>query len=150
MVYGTSVNNKIMIQELCKVFIPYVLQPQVEDIERTIRARDAKIQEIKENMNNVEDVVFRGFCRDIGVANIRSVTTIMFRFSEECILSCIGQMQIYSSILEGIFSINPKKKNLHICLKKKKKKFLSYNLLSTFFPDLFLQFYSYSFIEHAY
>ncbi|XP_047532949.1 structural maintenance of chromosomes protein 1A isoform X2 [Vanessa atalanta] len=45
--------------------------PQVEEIERTICARDAKIQEIKENMNNVEDVVFRGFCRDIGVANIR-------------------------------------------------------------------------------
>ncbi|KAL4706076.1 hypothetical protein ACJJTC_001674 [Scirpophaga incertulas] len=47
--------------------------PQIEEIERTIRVRDAKIQEIKENMNNVEDVVFRGFCRDIGVANIRNV-----------------------------------------------------------------------------
>lgn len=46
-------------------------QPQIEAIEHTIRARDLKIQEIKENMNNVEDVVFKGFCRDIGVANIR-------------------------------------------------------------------------------
>lgn len=51
-------------------------QPQVEEIERTIRARDARIQEVKENMNNVEDVVFRGFCRDIGVANIRSAHTL--------------------------------------------------------------------------
>lgn len=53
----------------------YYVQPQVEEIERTIRARDAKIQEVKENMNNVEDVVFRAFCRDIGVANIRYIYT---------------------------------------------------------------------------
>lgn len=33
--------------------------------------RDQKIQEIKENMNNVEDIVFANFCRRIGVQNIR-------------------------------------------------------------------------------
>lgn len=38
-----------------------------------MRERDIKIQEIKESMNNVEDVVFKKFCRDIGVANIRSL-----------------------------------------------------------------------------
>lgn len=48
-----------------------LLQPQIEEVELTMRQRDANIQEIKENMNNVEDVVFRRFCRDIGVANIR-------------------------------------------------------------------------------
>ncbi|XP_026739403.1 structural maintenance of chromosomes protein 1A [Trichoplusia ni] len=57
--------------------------PQVEDIERTIRARDAKIQEVKENMNNVEDVVFRGFCRDIGVANIRQYEERELRAQQE-------------------------------------------------------------------
>ncbi|KOB69907.1 Structural maintenance of chromosomes protein, partial [Operophtera brumata] len=45
--------------------------PQIEEIERTIRARDLRIQEVKENMNNVEDVVFRGFCNDIGRAKKR-------------------------------------------------------------------------------
>ncbi|CAH2095819.1 unnamed protein product [Euphydryas editha] len=57
--------------------------PQIEEIERTIRARDAKIQEIKENMNNVEDVVFRGFCRDIGVANIRQYEERELRAQQE-------------------------------------------------------------------
>ncbi|KAJ0176378.1 hypothetical protein K1T71_007557 [Dendrolimus kikuchii] len=57
--------------------------PQVEEIERTIRLRDAKIQEIKENMNNVEDVVFRGFCRDIGVANIRQYEERELRAQQE-------------------------------------------------------------------
>ncbi|XP_046965883.1 structural maintenance of chromosomes protein 1A [Vanessa cardui] len=57
--------------------------PQVEEIERTICARDAKIQEIKENMNNVEDVVFRGFCRDIGVANIRQYEERELRAQQE-------------------------------------------------------------------
>ncbi|CAH2048943.1 unnamed protein product, partial [Iphiclides podalirius] len=57
--------------------------PQVEEIERTIRARDAKIQEVKENMNNVEDVVFRGFCRDIGVANIRQYEERELRAQQE-------------------------------------------------------------------
>ncbi|XP_072949682.1 structural maintenance of chromosomes protein 1A [Epargyreus clarus] len=57
--------------------------PQVEEIERTIHARDLKIQEIKENMNNVEDVVFRGFCRDIGVANIRQYEERELRAQQE-------------------------------------------------------------------
>ncbi|KAL0838498.1 hypothetical protein ABMA28_016621 [Loxostege sticticalis] len=57
--------------------------PQIEDIERTIQARDLKIQQIKENMNNVEDVVFRGFCRDIGVANIRQYEERELRAQQE-------------------------------------------------------------------
>ncbi|XP_045536384.1 structural maintenance of chromosomes protein 1A [Papilio machaon] len=57
--------------------------PQIEEIERTIRARDARIQEVKENMNNVEDVVFRGFCRDIGVANIRQYEERELRAQQE-------------------------------------------------------------------
>ncbi|XP_053610167.1 structural maintenance of chromosomes protein 1A [Plodia interpunctella] len=57
--------------------------PQIEEIERTIRLRDARIQEVKENMNNVEDVVFRGFCRDIGVANIRQYEERELRAQQE-------------------------------------------------------------------
>lgn len=45
--------------------------PRIHEIERTMRERDVNIQEIKENMNSVEDVVFAGFCRSIGVDNIR-------------------------------------------------------------------------------
>lgn len=33
--------------------------------------RDQHIQEIKENMNNVEDKVFASFCKRLGVKNIR-------------------------------------------------------------------------------
>lgn len=33
--------------------------------------REERIQEIKENMNNVEDKVFAAFCRRLGVKNIR-------------------------------------------------------------------------------
>lgn len=64
---------------MCNQALCEHLQPQVEDIERTIRARDINIQEIKENMNNVEDVVFKRFCRDIGVANIRyTIPTLIY------------------------------------------------------------------------
>ncbi|XP_028168850.1 structural maintenance of chromosomes protein 1A-like, partial [Ostrinia furnacalis] len=57
--------------------------PQIESIEHTILERDAKIQQVKENMNNVEDVVFRGFCRDIGVANIRQYEERELRAQQE-------------------------------------------------------------------
>ncbi|GBP76560.1 Structural maintenance of chromosomes protein 1A [Eumeta japonica] len=53
------------------------------EVERTMRQRDLKIQEIKENMNNVEDVVFRRFCRDIGVANIRQYEERELRAQQE-------------------------------------------------------------------
>ena len=33
--------------------------------------RGVKLQQLKEQMNGVEDEVFRKFCREIGVANIR-------------------------------------------------------------------------------
>ncbi len=45
--------------------------PASSEIESVMRARDAKIQEIKERMNRVEDTVFADFCAQIGVANIR-------------------------------------------------------------------------------
>lgn len=45
--------------------------PKVSEIERRMTNRDQKIQEIKENMNNVEDRVYADFCSRIGVANIR-------------------------------------------------------------------------------
>lgn len=36
-----------------------------------MQKREEDIQEIKENMNNVEDKVFAAFCRRLGVSNIR-------------------------------------------------------------------------------
>jgi len=41
--------------------------------------RGARLQQLKEQMNGVEDEVFRKFCREIGVANIRSATLEMSR-----------------------------------------------------------------------
>lgn len=40
-------------------------------IERRMAERNDKIQEIKQNMNTVEDHVYADFCKKIGVANIR-------------------------------------------------------------------------------
>lgn len=40
-------------------------------IERRMQERNNKIQEIKQNMNTVEDHVYADFCKKIGVANIR-------------------------------------------------------------------------------
>ncbi|XP_046405927.1 structural maintenance of chromosomes protein 1A [Ischnura elegans] len=57
--------------------------PQIDDIERTMRARDLQIQEIKENMNNVEDVVFTSFCAQINVANIRQYEERELRSQQE-------------------------------------------------------------------
>ena len=36
-----------------------------------MRARDEQIEETKEQMNTVEDRVFKDFCKKIGVKNIR-------------------------------------------------------------------------------
>ncbi|KAG8231458.1 hypothetical protein J437_LFUL000175 [Ladona fulva] len=57
--------------------------PQIDEIERTMRARDQQIQEIKENMNNVEDVVFANFCTQINVANIRQYEERELRSQQE-------------------------------------------------------------------
>jgi structural maintenance of chromosome 1 len=48
-----------------------LIGPNINEIERRMIARDAKIQEIKGKMNTVEDEYFKSFCKKIGVANIR-------------------------------------------------------------------------------
>lgn len=48
-----------------------ILQPKILEIERRMQNREEHIQEIKENMNNVEDKVYASFCRRLGVKNIR-------------------------------------------------------------------------------
>jgi structural maintenance of chromosome 1 len=48
-----------------------LIGPNISDIERRMMQRDAKMQEIKEKMNTVEDEYFKSFCKKIGVANIR-------------------------------------------------------------------------------
>ncbi|XP_063237395.1 structural maintenance of chromosomes protein 1A isoform X2 [Bacillus rossius redtenbacheri] len=57
--------------------------PTIAEIERTMRARDQQIQEIKENMNNVEDKVFAKFCTQIGVENIRQYEERELRSQQE-------------------------------------------------------------------
>nr|CAD7260943.1 unnamed protein product [Timema shepardi] len=57
--------------------------PSIAEIERTMRARDQQIQEIKENMNNVEDIVFAKFCSQIGVDNIREYEERELRTQQE-------------------------------------------------------------------
>lgn len=42
--------------------------------------RDLRIQEMKERMNSVEDVVFRDFCNKIGMENIRQYEERELRF----------------------------------------------------------------------
>jgi len=46
-------------------------EPNITVIEQRMNERNKEIENIKENMNNVEDVVFQNFCAQIGVANIR-------------------------------------------------------------------------------
>lgn len=67
--------------------------PATTEIEQAMRIRDVKIQEVKERMNRVEDVVFAEFCSQIGVANIRQYEerelryTILFRCNSFAMLN---------------------------------------------------------------
>ncbi|KAG1687715.1 Structural maintenance of chromosomes protein 1B [Nymphon striatum] len=45
--------------------------PEMDEISLKMEQREKKIQEVKNNMNNVEDEVFAEFCVSIGVKNIR-------------------------------------------------------------------------------
>lgn len=47
------------------------LQPLIGTIERRMQQRNHQIEEIKQKMNGVEDLVYADFCKEIGVANIR-------------------------------------------------------------------------------
>lgn len=60
-----------------------MLQPKISEIEKLMAKRDQKIQEIKENMNNVEDNVFTDFCRQIGVNDIRQYEERELRSQQE-------------------------------------------------------------------
>lgn len=57
--------------------------PLIEEIERTMQARDQEIQEMKERMNSVEDDVFADFCRRIGMTNIRQYEERELRSQQE-------------------------------------------------------------------
>lgn len=46
-------------------------QPRMNEIKRSITARDQETKLIIEKMNQVEDEIFEEFCREIGVRNIR-------------------------------------------------------------------------------
>ena len=53
-------------------------QPRIEAIRARMTERGVRLQQLKEQMNGVEDEVFRKFCREIGVANIRSACSVLF------------------------------------------------------------------------
>ncbi|XP_065161475.1 structural maintenance of chromosomes protein 1A [Atheta coriaria] len=57
--------------------------PDIEDIERSMQVREQQIEEIKLQMNSVEDVVFSDFCQEIGVKNIRQYEDRELRTQEE-------------------------------------------------------------------
>jgi len=66
-------------------------QPKIESIRTRMTERGVRLQELKEQMNGVEDEVFRKFCREIGVANIRSVSLFcdLTFLCYELILICV-------------------------------------------------------------
>ncbi|XP_063925874.1 structural maintenance of chromosomes protein 1A isoform X2 [Zophobas morio] len=55
----------------------------IEEIERTMQTREQQIEEIKLQMNSVEDVVFSKFCQEIGIRNIRQYEDRELRAQEE-------------------------------------------------------------------
>ncbi|XP_014241768.1 structural maintenance of chromosomes protein 1A isoform X2 [Cimex lectularius] len=57
--------------------------PRREKIEKSMAERDIRIQEMKERMNSVEDVVFKDFCRKIGMENIRQYEERELRSQQE-------------------------------------------------------------------
>jgi structural maintenance of chromosome 1 len=59
------------------------MQPKIEEIEKTMQTREQQIEEIKLQMNSVEDVVFSQFCQEIGIRNIRQYEDRELRAQEE-------------------------------------------------------------------
>ncbi|XP_033230168.1 structural maintenance of chromosomes protein 1A-like [Belonocnema kinseyi] len=57
--------------------------PKIAAIEKTMAARDMKIEDIKEKKNNVEDDVFASFCESIGISNIRQYEERELRSQQE-------------------------------------------------------------------
>ncbi|XP_018333295.1 structural maintenance of chromosomes protein 1A [Agrilus planipennis] len=57
--------------------------PQIAEIEKTMQIREQQIEEIKLQMNTVEDRVFKKFCQEIGVKNIRQYEDRELRAQEE-------------------------------------------------------------------
>ena len=62
-------------------------EPTITSIEDRMRKRDSQIEKIKENMNNVEDIVFRDFCEQIGVRNIRQYEERELRYVSNYLVS---------------------------------------------------------------
>merc|ERR1712117_302452 len=47
------------------------LSPKIQEIEKAMRERQTRIEDTKDKMNTVEDRIFKKFCSQIGVTNIR-------------------------------------------------------------------------------
>lgn len=58
-------------------------EPRVKQLELSMREREGRINEIKSRQNTVEDDVFREFCEQIGVANIREYEERELHASQE-------------------------------------------------------------------
>jgi structural maintenance of chromosome 1 len=57
--------------------------PKIDAIRQRMAERGNRLRELKEQMNGVEDEVFRSFCREIGVSNIRQYEERELRVQEE-------------------------------------------------------------------
>ncbi|XP_039290651.1 LOW QUALITY PROTEIN: structural maintenance of chromosomes protein 1A [Nilaparvata lugens] len=57
--------------------------PRTETIERSMRTRETQIEDMKERLNNVEDDIFKDFCDQIGMANIRQYEERELRSQQE-------------------------------------------------------------------
>ncbi|CAG0917778.1 unnamed protein product [Notodromas monacha] len=58
-------------------------RPRIAEIETQMQSRDQHLQEVKEKMNQVEDVVFKAFCKQIGVDNIRQYEERELRLQQD-------------------------------------------------------------------
>ncbi|KAG1650153.1 Structural maintenance of chromosomes protein 1A [Nymphon striatum] len=70
-VCNISANQWSLIVRYELALFMYFNQPEMDEISLKMEQREKKIQEVKNNMNNVEDEVFAEFCVSIGVKNIR-------------------------------------------------------------------------------
>lgn len=72
---------RIEIEKLDKEYATF--EPRIKQLEQSMREREVRINEIKAKQNTVEDDVFRDFCAQIGVANIREYEERELHASQE-------------------------------------------------------------------
>ncbi|XP_078465757.1 structural maintenance of chromosomes protein 1A-like [Lampetra planeri] len=59
------------------------LEPHMDEVREGMAARDNEAEEVTEKMNKLEDEVFKDFCVEAGVANIREFEEVKLKWREE-------------------------------------------------------------------